>query len=501
MLQLTDKALYLYFKYRQKRIEQVISHVSRYQEKLLSKILQDNRDCTYGRLNGFKKTNSYQSFKERVPLVRYEDISSYVSQMMNGEKNILCSDDVTWFAKSSGTSNNRSKYIPVSKNYLVNGHLKCTWAMASFIYNEDSGAKLFANKNLIMGGSLETLPSGLMAGDISAILLHHFPPIGRRFYSPDFETALMPDWEEKIKKIAEITIKEKITLLGGVPTWTLVLLKEVLRQSGAGNISEVWPTLRSYLHGGIGFEPYRSEFKKIIPWESVVYRNIYNASEGYFAIQNNKDEEGMLLLCDHQIFYEFVPLEEIESTNPRAVRIHETQLNQKYAIVITNSSGLYRYIIGDVVMFTSLAPYKIRVMGRIQQNINVFGEEVMIHNTDQAIAETSSKLQAIVNDYTVAPIYMEAGKSGAHEWAIEFKSPPLNIMEFAVELDKKLQQLNSDYAAKRTDDMVLRPLIIHALKPGTFDKWLRKHNKYGGQNKVPRLKNDRKFLDDILALS
>ncbi len=498
MVLLMDSILKAYFRYRQQRIEQVVSDPGKYQKKLLWSILHSQQDSEYGKKYDFGKLASYADFCSAVPLVRYEQISNDIQLMMDGKENLLVVDKVEWFAKSSGTTTGRSKFIPVTKKYLIDGHLKCTWNAASVIYNEDPSARLFADKNLIMGGSLKDIGGGRTVGDISAILLKNFPKIGRRFSTPQIEVALDDDWDRKIEYIVRHCTKERITLLGGVPTWTLVLFKTILEHTGAQDICEVWPGLRSYLHGGVGFGPYKKIFRTYLPSEKVVFREVYNSSEGYFAIQDRKDEEGMVLLCDHQIFYEFIPFSDYLSKEPSVLRVEEVIVSVPYVMVITNSSGLYRYVIGDVVEFVSTRPYKVRVIGRTEQYINVFGEEVMVANTDQAIAQVSKKHQAQINDYTVAPVFMDKSTKGGHEWAIEFIKQPTSIEAFAEDLDRTLRSINSDYDAKRYNDLALKPLIVTALRSGTLERLQRQSNKFGGQNKFPRLSNDRKILEALL---
>lgn len=503
MSSLMDFTLRKYFRYRQQKIDEMANNAQFFQDSLLLKILNSQKNSSYGKTFGFSSIQNYDTFRKALPIIRYEDIYSDIELMIDGKKNVLVSDPVYWFAKSSGTTNDRSKYIPVTQNYLVHGHLKCTWTTASVIYNEDQTAKLFKDKSLIMGGSLQSLGNGIMVGDISAIMLKNFPKIGRRFSTPSFEVALIADWDEKIKRIAELTVKERVTLLGGVPTWTIVLFKEIIEQTGAANISEVWPELKTYLHGGIGFEPYREVFGKFLPSEKVIYREIYNASEGYFAVQNAKDEKGMLLLCNHQIFYEFIPIRALKKNLAEVEEIFplkDVEPGKSYAIVITNSSGLYRYLIGDVIEFVGVAPYKIKVIGRTEQYINVFGEELMIANTDAAISEVCASHRAVIKDYSVGPIYMESNSKGGHEWAIEFAEAPLDIAGFSQDLDDKLRSLNSDYDAKRYKDMALHPLKISLLPAGTIEQWHRSKGKYGGQHKLPRLSNERKVLSQLLSL-
>ena len=500
MPQLTDIALRTYFKWRQKNIEKVLSDPAPFQSRLLQKILNENSNTQYGKKYTFTHVNNYTDYKKAVPLVAYNDIENHIHAMIDGKHNVLNKDVITWFAKSSGTSNNRSKYIPVSKNYLTNGHLKCAWDAASYIYNEDPQAKLFADKTFIMGGSIEELGNNKFAGDISAIILHHFPKIGRRFYTPDFETALMKNWDEKIKRMAKLTADENVTLFAGVPSWTLVLFEEILKQTGKENISEVWPNLKSYLHGGVGFEPYEKLIRQMLPSPKVNFREVYNASEGYFGIQNQKQIEGMTLLFDHEIFYEFIPFESIDETNPTCLTIDEVEKGKRYVLVITNSSGLYRYKMDDVIEFTSTKPYKIKVRSRTQQYLNAFGEELMVCNTDTAIATTCLKHQAVIKNYTVAPQFMGKQNTGRHEWLIEFAQPPQNLNAFKKDLDLELRTLNSDYDAKRSYDLVMSELNIQRVEQGTFENWLRSKGKYGGQNKIPRLSNTRKLIEEILSI-
>lgn len=499
MAQFTDIILYQYFKRRQKKIQHVIDHPEQYQNNLLFEILKTNKSTAFGKEHSFSSVRNLKDYRQALPLQDYESLHPYIAKCMDDAHNILIPGKVNWFAKSSGTSNARSKYIPVTQSYLNNGHLRCAWDAASHIYNENPQAKLFAHKNLIMGGHLETLDHGKTAGDISAIILHHFPKIGRRYYTPKFETALLPDWELKIKRTAEETLKQKVTLLAGVPTWTLVLLREILKQSGKNNINEVWPELTTYLHGGVGFEPFRAEFRKLIPSSQVGFREVYNASEGYFAMQNNIHEKGMLLLCDHSIYYEFVPIPELENDSPKCLSLSEVSIGCSYAIVITTTAGLYRYLIGDVIQFLSLRPYKIKVTGRVNEMINTFGEEVSSYNTDLAIASSCKKHGAIIRDYTVAPRYMTDGAKAQHEWYIEFEKLPNDLDLFEKFLDTELKKINSDYAAKRSSDIAMENLKITSLPEGTYDAWLRKNNKYGGQSKIPRLSNDRTFIESLIT--
>ena len=496
-----DSILRTYFHYRQKEVEKVLANPAYYQSKLLMSILRRQQSCAYGKTYSFNQIQDYKTFSQALPIIQYEDIYHDIQNMMDGADNVLVSDKVHWFAKSSGTSVNKSKYIPVTRHYLTHGHLKCTWTAASVIYNEDPSARLFADKNLIMAGSLTKYSPQVTVGDISAIMLHHFPRIGRRFATPSFEVALLEDWEEKIKLVAEISSKERVTLMGGVPTWTIVLFKEILRTTGAKNISEVWPHLKTYIHGGIGLGPYERELRKYLPSKDVVFREVYNATEGYFAIQNEKAVDGMSLMCNHQIFYEFIPASTYTLGDPDqdAMTLEEVSADTDYVIVMTNSAGLYRYVMGDIVRFSSVRPFKIKVVGRVEQYINAFGEELMVCNTDEAITTVSQRYGAIIRDYHVAPRYMTNQVNGCHEWVIEFIKRPDSIIDFTKALDRELRLLNSDYDAKRYKDIAMSPLQLHMIPSGSIDNWMRERKKYGGQHKLPRLANDRTILTQLMA--
>ena len=349
-----------------------------------------------------------------------------------------------------------------------------------------------------MGGSYEQLSSGKFTGDISAIIIKHFPPIGKNFYTPDFETALMDDWDAKIKRMARICSKEKMTLIAGVPSWLMVLFDEMLKISSANNISEIWPNVRSFLHGGVSFEPYREQFKNYLPSNDIKYREVYNASEGYFAIQNESNKEGMSLLCDNEIFFEFQEWDGDPDSQRDCVGIEDVEKGKTYALLITNSAGLYRYKIGDLVQIVDVDPVKIRIAGRTRCMLNVFGEELSVDNADKALSEACLKHGAEIREYTVAPIFLSRNEKGAHEWLIEFKEAPANIHSFSHDLDNYLRSLNSDYDAKRTQDMALKSLEVKVLPRQSFEKWQREKKRYGGQNKVPRLSNDRALAEEIL---
>ena len=422
--------------------------------------------------------------------------------MMMGQRDILVPGEVTWYAKSSGTTSSRSKYIPVTDKYFYGNIIRACWDVSSIVYTNRPNARLFRDKSLIMGGSLSSHADNpnITVGDISAIMIHKLPWIGRPFYTPDFETALLSDWEEKIELMSHKCISENVVLFGGVPTWNIVLFNRMLEISGKNTISEIWPNVHSYLHGGVGFGPYQKQFEIYLGKKDFDFYEVYNASEGYFSIQDFPNSDGMLLLTDNGIYYEFVPMEEWGKENPTSIALEEIELHTNYAIVITNFGGLYRYMPGDTVTFTSRDPYRLRVSGRTTHFINVFGEEVIVENTDQALAMTCKEIPAVIREYTVGPIHLKSNQKGGHEWLIEFEKEPQNLKSFTTLLDENLRKVNSDYDAKRFKNLALQPLSLNILPEGTFHKWLKAKGKYGGQSKVPRLSNNRKHVDELLEM-
>ena len=385
-------------------------------------------------------------------------------------------------------------------------HIRGTWDTMNLYYSEHPESKIFSGKNFLMSGSLQKFAAHpeTTYGDVSALMIQNMPYVARPFFEPDHEVCLMPEWEEKLMKMAEVAIRTdvapKVTMIGGVPTWILVFFRHILEITGKENMLEVWPAFEAYIHGGVSLLPYEAELKRYLPSDSICYRQVYNASEGYFGTQLNDGEEDMLLLLDNGVFYEFLPLEELNTTQPKTLTIGEVELGKTYALVISTNSGLWRYMIGDTIQFTSRKPYKFKIMGRTKQQLNVFGEEVMVNNTDNAIARTCKLFNTEVKEYTVGPVFMNKGKKGGHEWVVEFAHPPRSFTDFAKKLDRNLQMLNSDYEAKRYRSMALENLKLNVVPPGTFEKWMRLRGKYGNQNKVPRLANHRHFLNEILKL-
>ena len=500
MKKLFNKGVKQYLKLRYNRIERMRNAPIEVQEKTFASLLHRAKDTEYGKKYEFHKINDHASYIRNVPLVEYEDVKPYITRMMEGESDVLWPGIVKWYAKSSGTTNDRSKYIPVSEDSLYKNNVAASWDTMAITYHEDPDSEIFQKKSLIMGGALSPWEHDpkVTIGDISAILLHRMPAVGRPFYSPDFKTACLHDWEEKINLMSQICTKDDIVMFGGVPTWTIVLFKKILKETGAKNMHEVWPSVRYYMHGGVGFDPYIEQFKEFFPDPNFKFFEVYNASEGYFGVQDRSNEKGMLLLLDNDVYYEFISMEELVNDVPESIPLSEVELDTNYAIVISSSAGLWRYILGDTVKFCSIKPYRIEVSGRTKHFINVFGEEVMVSNTDKALAETLKTLSAEVSDYTVAPIFMNKVDKGGHQWMIEFEKAPASLAEFEKLLDENLQKANSDYAAKRYKDLALKRLQIIPASSGTFLRWLASKGKVGGQNKIPRLFNSRKYVDELM---
>jgi len=503
MRSLVNSTIKLYLKSRYNKIEHNIRHAHVSQADVLENLLFTASETEIGTKYHFDEIRHYQDFKSRMPLCTYEEVKDDICRMMHGASDVLWPGKVSWYAKSSGTTNDKSKFIPVSRQNLKHCHVKGFWDSLAILYNNFPEAKIFEYNNLVLGGSLsefEPYPQ-TQFGDISAILIHEMPLVGRPFYSPDFETAFMKKWDEKIERAAQVACRDRdIGTIGGVPTWNIVLIKRILEITGKSNLLEVWPNLQVYLHGGVNFEPYRQQFEELIPRSDFIYQETYNASEGYFACQNDYDQNDLLLFPDCGIFYEFIPLEKLDDDPDAAIPLEDVVVGVNYALVISTNSGLWRYLPGDTVCFTSIAPYKLTITGRTKHFINAFGEEVMVSNTDEAISRTSKKLGVKIREYMVAPIYLDTISKGGHEWLVEFdgQSPDLDI--FAEELDQNLQNINSDYEAKRFQDMALKRLEIIDVPPNTFEQWLRNKGKIGAQVKVPRLSNNRTNQEEVLTL-
>ena len=482
------------------RIDGWKAHPTDAQREVLQDLVTSAQYTEFGRKYNFSSLFNIRSFKQTVPIHEYDDIKPYIQRIMNGEQNILWNTPIYWFAKSSGTTSDKSKFIPVSEESLQDCHYKAAKDVLTMYYNFNPDSDLLTGKGLVLGGShtIHQVNDDVQYGDLSAVLLQNSPFWGHWIRTPELSIALLDEWETKIEKLALNTIGENVTSISGVPTWTLVLFRRILEITGKSCMAEVWPSLELYMHGGVSFTPYREQFQQLIG-KPIHYLEMYNASEGFFAAQDVPGEEGMLLFTDHGIFMEFMPIEEYGKADPQTIGLREVELNQHYAPVISTNGGLWRYLVGDTVQFTSLNPFKIKVSGRLKHYINAFGEEVMVDNSDKAIAIASGKTGAIVNDYTAAPVYFSAHGNGAHEWLIEFEKEPADLAQFVRELDAALKSINSDYEAKRHKDIALQMPLVKPLRKGVFKEWLRSKGKLGGQHKVPRLSNDRKYVDEIMA--
>ncbi len=471
------------------------------QREVLQDLVTSAQYTEFGRRYNFSNLFTIKAFKEAVPVHEYEDLKPYIERIMQGEQHLLWNSPVSWFAKSSGTSSDKSKFIPLSDESLQDCHYKAAKDVLTMYYQFNPDSALLTGKGLVLGGSHNINPMNDEAqyGDLSAVLLQNSPFWAHWLRTPDLSIALMDEWESKIEKLAESTIKENVTSISGVPTWTLVLFKRILDITGKKSMHEVWPGLELYMHGGVSFTPYREQFKKLIG-KDINYLEMYNASEGFFAAQESPTDDGMLLFTDHGIFMEFMPVGEYGKKHPQTLSLQDVEPGKNYALIISTNGGLWRYILGDTVQFVSVRPYRVKVSGRLKHYINAFGEEVIVDNTDKAIAAACEKTGAIVNDYTAAPVYFSDSSNGAHEWLIEFDKPPAGLSNFVNELDTALKRLNSDYEAKRHKDIALGRPVVHVLKKGTFNEWLRHKGKLGGQHKIPRLCNDRKYVDEILSL-
>lgn len=506
MKRLVNEIVKKYLALRMRRIEAWMARPDEVQERRLFKSLDAARNTEQGRRYDFGRIRSYERFASSVPVREYEDFRTDIRRMMLGESNVLWPGRVGWYSKSSGTTSDKSKYIPVPYGNLYGCHIAGSWDAMTLLYHNRPDMEIFRRKNLLLPGSFQSLDEypRTRFGDISALMTYHMPAIGKAFYAVDFDTALGANFEEKIEQIAKDTaLRDDIAMFGGVPTWLIVLFRRILELSGKRHMLEVWPNLQAYMHGGVGFEPYRNIFRELIPSDNFAYQEIYNASEGFFGAQCDLNVHDMLLLADNGVFYEFVPVESWNTPFPNAVTMSDVQIGKNYAIIITANNGLFRYQTGDTIVFTRKNPHCFRITGRTKQYINAFGEEVMIGDTDKALAETCSRFNAVVNEYTAAPLYFSNAQNGrgGHEWVIEFVKAPGDIELFNHTLDQNLQRINSDYEAKRFRDMALDQLRMHIVPPGTFVRWMQERGKFGSQNKVPRLANHREYVEEILRIA
>jgi hypothetical protein len=499
-MSIISPALKGFFRLRQSAIDNFTLNPIDTQQQVFNALIGTAQFTEYGKKHGFEKIGSISDYKKAVPINDYDSLKPCIQRILEGEQNILWPSPITWFAKSSGTTSDKSKFIPISKESLDENHYKGGKDVHALYFKQYPESKVMSGKCLVIGGShqINQLNADSFYGDLSAVMLQNMPYYSTWVRTPDLSIALMDEWEQKIEMMAHQTMQENVTYIAGVPTWTIVLIKRILEISGAKHLHEVWPNLELYIHGGVSFVPYRKQFEAYIPSPSMHYLETYNASEGFFAAQDVPGNEGMLLFLNHGIYYEFMPMEEYGKEDPQTLTLKEVELGKNYALIITTNGGLWRYMVGDTVQFTSLSPFRIKVSGRLKHFINAFGEEVIVDNSDYAIAQACKETGAMVNDYTAAPVYMTGDTNGAHEWIIEFENLPVPLEVFTEAMDKALQKVNSDYEAKRHKDIALRMPIVHRMPKDGFKQWLKDKGKLGGQHKVPRLSNERKYLEEML---
>lgn len=493
-MQFLNLPIRAFFSYREERLVSLYEHAIESQEKWFNYMIENGFKTKFGKTFGLKEETSYPEFSKKVPIQDYNSLFPYIDNIISGEQNVLWNTKIDWLAKSSGTTQGKSKYIPVSQESLKENNIISASDCITIYTHMFPETEMFSGKTITLGGSIQPLEreSPLKCGDISAILMENMPAIGLYLNAPSSKEILLhSNWNQKLKLIAQNTVHENITGLSGVPSWMLLVLKEVLAISGKEYIHDVWPHLEVFFHGGVAFAPYQEEYDKIFAKKKVFYMNVYNASEGFIGVQNERDSDDMLLLTDNCIFYEFVEINEINEKSQKAIPLSQVEVGKNYALLITTAAGLWRYEIGDTIIFTSLRPFKFRISGRTTQYMNAFGEEVIVDNAEKAITMACKETDAIINNFTAAPIFLNSEKSkGGHQWAIEFTQYPSDIEMFANSLDSALKSLNSDYEAKRTGDLMLEKPLITVLEPGTFIKWLGIKNKLGGQHKIPRLQNN-----------
>ncbi|MDC0007129.1 GH3 auxin-responsive promoter family protein [Winogradskyella sp.] len=491
-----------FLKKRIHQIELFLKYPNEVQNELLFSLLKIAKDTEIGKTYDFASIKSYKDFNERLPVVNYETIQPSIERSRNGEQNIYWPTPIKWFAKSSGTTNAKSKFIPVSTESLEDCHYAASKDLLCMYLNNNEDSQLFTGKSLRLGGSKELYKeNGTAFGDLSAILIDNMPFWAEYSSTPSSKVSLMSAWETKMQAIVDETINENVTSLAGVPSWMLVLLNNVLDTTGKDSLFDIWPNLEVYFHGGVSFNPYIEQYRAILPKKQFKYYEIYNASEGFFAIQDQNYSGDLLLMLDYGIFYEFIPMDTYGKTDQKIIPLSDVELNTNYAVIITTNAGLWRYKIGDTIRFVSINPHRIKVSGRTKHHINAFGEELIIENAEDALKKVCKLTASEIVDYTAAPIFMRGKEKGAHEWIIEFKTPPKDMAHFEMLFDDALKSLNSDYEAKRFNDITLNKPKIHSARPNLFYDWLKKNNKLGGQHKVPRLSNSRDYVDELLQLN
>lgn len=489
-------------KKRMHQIELFVKYPHDVQGEWFQRLINEARNTEWGKKYDYANIKNREQFRQRVPITTYETLKPYIDRIRKGEQNVLWNTEIRWFAKSSGTTSGKSKFIPVSRESLEETHFSGGKDLLSFYCTNYPDTKLFEGKSLGLGGShyINEYNNESFYGDVSAIIMRNLPFWAEFSRTPNMEIALMDEWEEKIEKMADFTIKENVTNLAGVPSWSLLLLNRILEKTGKFHIREIWPNFEIMFHGGVNFVPYRGQFDKIMP-PDIHYMENYNASEGYFGIQDMKDSKELLLMLDYGIYYEFMPLDELDKENPKTLALDEVETGVNYALIISTNAGLWRYLLGDTVQFTSKNPYRIQITGRTTQFINAFGEEVIVDNAEKALETACDKTGAIANEYTASPIYFGNNQQASHEWLIEFEKKPESYEFFIETLDNALKTLNSDYEAKRYKDMILQQPVVRAMPENTFYQWMKSRGKLGGQHKVPRLSNDRQYVDDIRKMA
>lgn len=485
------------------QIELFMKYPHDVQQESLKKLLSSAKDTEWGKKYNYRSIQNAEQFKSIVPLQDYESLKPYIERVRRGEQNIIWNTEIKWFAKSSGTTGDKSKYIPVSKESLDECHYNGGRDMIAIYCSLYPDTQLFTGKNLALGGSLSTDSFGdyeSQHGDLSAIVMNNLPMWAEFFRAPDISIALMDKWDDKLEKLSHAIANENMVSLAGVPSWMLLIIKRVLEIKNKHSIADVWPNLEVYFHGGVNFTPYREQFKRVFNKSDVNFLELYNASEGFFGIQDQKDSEELLLMLDYGIYYEFIPMDQLGKENPQVFGLDEVVLGVNYALIISTTGGLWRYLVGDTIQFTTLHPYRFKITGRTKHFMNAFGEELVVHNADKALSIACEKSGAQIREYTAAPVYMNNNESGAHEWLIEFEKMPTTLEYFTEMLDNALKAINSDYEAKRYKNLILKMPIVRAVPDNTFYKWFQSKNKLGGQHKVPRLSNNRTHLEEIFAL-
>ncbi|KGL50250.1 GH3 auxin-responsive promoter family protein [Porphyromonas cangingivalis] len=493
----------LLYRKRPSQIAGYATHAMEIQARQLREITRMLARTEYGRKHGITDRIGYSTYAERLPIVMYEDLAPYVERMLAGEQRVLCGERTEWFAKSSGTTNAKSKYIPVPPTHLSRCHFRGSKDVLSLFIRNNPETKVLSHKSFALSGSLSKGSYGrfIKAGDLSAVLVSKFPIWARSLRVPSIEVALLEEWEEKLDRTSDALVRADIATLSGVPSWMLVIVKEAMRKAGAKTAKELWPDLEVFFHGGIAFDPYRDEYRRVLG-EGVKYMETYNASEGFFGIQDDPSDSSMLLMLDYGVYYEFIPMDVFdESDLTNAIPLHKVSQGINYAMVISTLGGLYRYIIGDTVRFTSTAPYKFVITGRTKSFINAFGEELMVANADKALDRAAKESGARLREYSAGPVFLTEEGKGYHHWVVEFEEEPKDIARFASLLDEGLKALNSDYEAKRYKDISLQPPLVTVVREGTFFGWMKEHGKLGGQHKVPRLSKDDSIIRRLIELS